>query len=86
VNTARGVATVGGVGTGVGGATVWHAASAKPKAIAVNARDGQRKGVAMGWILLEAFVALVIAVAIVWWTMSARRRPPPPRETHGDGQ
>jgi len=30
----------------------------------------------MGWILLEAFVALVIAVAIVWWTMSARRKPP----------
>ena len=22
----------------------------------------------MGWILFEAFVALAIAVAIVWWT------------------
>ena len=32
----------------------------------------------MEWILLEALVALVIAVAIVWWTMSARRKPPAP--------
>jgi len=30
----------------------------------------------MEWFLLEAFVALVIAVAIVWWTTSARRKPP----------
>jgi hypothetical protein len=33
----------------------------------------------MVWIVLEALVALLIAVAIVWWTMSARRkdvRPP----------
>jgi hypothetical protein len=29
----------------------------------------------MGWILLEALLALVIAVAIVWWTVSARREP-----------
>jgi hypothetical protein len=29
----------------------------------------------MGWILLEALVALVIAVAIVWWTVSARGKP-----------
>ena len=31
----------------------------------------------MEWFLLEALVALVIAVAIVWWTMGARRKPPP---------
>jgi hypothetical protein len=30
----------------------------------------------MEWFLLEAFVALLIAVFIVWWTMSARRHPP----------
>ena len=30
----------------------------------------------MEWFLLEALVALLIAVAIVWWTMSARRKPP----------
>jgi len=28
----------------------------------------------MAWILLEAFVALVIAIGIVWWTTSGRRR------------
>jgi hypothetical protein len=27
----------------------------------------------MEWILLEALIALALAVAIVWWTMSARR-------------
>jgi hypothetical protein len=34
----------------------------------------------MGWIFLEALVALVIAIAIVWWTMSGRRKPPPDRD------
>ena len=39
----------------------------------------------MAWFLLEALVALLIAVAIVWWTMNARRKPPtstspPPRD------
>jgi len=29
----------------------------------------------MSWILLEACVALVVAVAIVWWTTGARRKP-----------
>jgi hypothetical protein len=39
----------------------------------------------MGWILLEALVALLLAVGIVWWTMGPklRKRPPgddgPPR-------
>jgi len=28
----------------------------------------------MGWIFLEAFVALMIAIGIVWWTFGARRR------------
>jgi len=32
----------------------------------------------MAWILLEALLALVIAVAIVWWTASGRRKPPGP--------
>jgi hypothetical protein len=35
----------------------------------------------MGWIFLEALVALVLAVAIVWWTMGSkiRKRPPDDR-------
>jgi hypothetical protein len=28
----------------------------------------------MGWILLEALFALLIAIGIVWWTMGGRRR------------
>ena len=31
----------------------------------------------MGWFLLEALLALVIAVAIVVWTMGPRRAKPP---------
>jgi hypothetical protein len=36
----------------------------------------QGKGEVMGWILLEALVALLIAVGIVWWTMRGRRKEP----------
>jgi hypothetical protein len=32
----------------------------------------------MGWILLEALVALLLAVGIVWWTMGPKMRKPPP--------
>lgn len=46
----------------------------------------------MGWILLEALVALLLAVFIVWFTMGARRNEPPQepppledRDAHGDG-
>jgi hypothetical protein len=46
----------------------------------------------MGWILLEAFVALLLAAFIVWFTMGARRNEPPreapppeERDAHGDG-
>jgi hypothetical protein len=39
----------------------------------------------MEWFLLEALVALVIAVTIVWWTMGARRKPPAsPRPPSGN--
>ncbi len=30
----------------------------------------------MEWFLLEALVALFVAVVIVWWTLGARRKPP----------
>ena len=39
----------------------------------------------MGWFLLEALVALVIAVVIVWWTMVPRRRKPPLDAGRHDG-
>lgn len=28
----------------------------------------------MGWILLEALVALLLAIGIVWWTMGPKTR------------
>ncbi len=42
----------------------------------------------MGWFLLEALLALVIAVAIVTWTMGPKRNKPPRGSTNdtGDGR
>ncbi len=34
----------------------------------------------MEWIFLEALVALVLAVAIVWWTMGLGTKKRPPRD------
>ena len=41
----------------------------------------------MGWFLLEALLALLIAVAIVMWTMGPKRNKPPRESTNdtGDG-
>ena len=40
----------------------------------------------MEWLLLEAFVALALAVFIVWFTMGGKRKNPPrdPKDP-GDG-
>ncbi len=41
----------------------------------------------MGWILLEAGVALFLAVFIVWFTTGGRRKRPPPAAQPGpDGK
>jgi hypothetical protein len=34
----------------------------------------------MEWIFLEALVALLVAVVIVWWTMAPSRRKPGKRD------
>jgi hypothetical protein len=34
------------------------------------------ESIAMTWIILEALVALLLAVFIVWFTMAGRRKPP----------
>jgi hypothetical protein len=31
----------------------------------------------MGWIFLEALVALLLAILIVWWTIGAKKKRPP---------
>src|SRR5204862_3548442 len=56
--------TCAGFGTGTHDPTSAHSAAAT-------------ESLAMGWILLEALVALLLAVFIVWFTMGGRRKPPP---------
>ena len=34
----------------------------------------------MEWFLIEALVALLIAIGIVWWTMSARKGDKPEKD------
>lgn len=48
------------------------------------------RGVGMALLLLEALLALVILIAIVWWTMFAGRRKgelrtPDPADSHDPG-
>jgi hypothetical protein len=38
----------------------------------------------MGWIFLEALVALALAVAIVWWTMSPKKKRAPGEDKAAD--
>ena len=38
----------------------------------------------MEWLLLEALVALSLAVFIVWFTMGGRRKNPPPASKEPD--
>jgi hypothetical protein len=72
-----GAITAGG---GAGGAIAHPASSTATHAAARQPRRSEGRG-RMGWILLEALVALLIAVGIVWWTMGpkrkTRRRDPP---------
>ena len=56
---------------GLGAGAVEQAASV-PTISAVDTR--RRSVIFMGLILLEALLALVVLVAIVWWTMFAGRK------------
>jgi len=40
----------------------------------------------MIWFLLEALVALLLAVFIVWFTMGGKRKRAPPRPNGEDGE
>jgi len=53
---------------GMGAGTVTHDPSAQSAAALER--------IAMAWIILEALVALLLAVFIVWFTMGGRRKPP----------
>jgi hypothetical protein len=69
------LAASGGAGTGDGGAG--GGVTQPATNVASNAASRQRKGDAMEWLLLEALVALSLAVFIVWFTMSGKRKGPP---------
>jgi len=47
---------------------------------ASKARERRRGNKAMVWFFIEAGVALLLAIFIVWFTMGGRRKPPPSRD------
>jgi len=62
-----------GAGAGAGGRV--EQAARIPTISAVASRRGRRReGEFMGLILLEALLALLVLVAIVWWTMFSGRQ------------
>ena len=75
---------------GTAGGVVTHPviAASAAAATATRSTNGRRRREAMGWFLLEALLALVIAVAIVTWTMGPSRNKPPRGSTSdtGDGR
>ncbi len=70
--TGDGAGAAGGAGAGVGaGGVTWHAVTS----IAAARLTTRRNERTMGWIYLEAALALVVAVGLVAWTFGARRKP-----------
>jgi hypothetical protein len=70
---------VGGARGGGAGGVTWQPAAMSTATTQATLRNGRT----MGWIYLEAAVALAIAIGIVAWTMGARRKPDantPPRD------
>jgi hypothetical protein len=69
-----GTTTGGGAGfVPVGGSEVQAAQTA-----ATTVARHLGRSIAMIWFLLEALVALLLAVFIVWFTMGWKRKPSPP--------
>ncbi|HEX5863700.1 MAG TPA: hypothetical protein VF014_05495 [Casimicrobiaceae bacterium] len=69
-----GAVTDGGVGLMSVCGSVVQAAQTAATAAAMNLG----RSIAMIWFLLEALVALLLAVFIVWFTMGGRRKPSTP--------
>ena len=57
-----------------GGGVEAHPASSSRSAASPAAAIDDNEG--MAWVFLEIFVALAIAVAIVWWTIPRKPKPP----------
>ena len=68
-------------GSVAGAAPVEPTSGAGRGTVAQDARSAQSaatlESIAMAWILLEALVALLLAVFIVWFTIGGSRKPPP---------
>lgn len=68
-------------GSVAGAAPVELTSGAGRGTVAQDARSAQSaatlESIAMAWILLEALVALLLAVFIVWFTIGGSRKPPP---------
>jgi hypothetical protein len=69
---------MGGVTVCGGGGVTQPATSTAAKA------SDARTRVDMGWIFLEALVALALAVGIVWWTMKPAKRRVPEEDKAAD--
>ena len=67
---------------GAGGGGVEQAASIPTISVVKTTRRGRE---IMGWIVLEALLALALLLGIVWWTMFAGRRRGEPPRTPEDG-
>jgi hypothetical protein len=58
---------------------VWGSVVQAAQTAAATAARHLGRTIAMIWFLLEALVALLLAVFIVWFTMGGKRKPSPPR-------
>lgn len=72
-----------GIGTAIGGAAGGTGGLTQPASNSAATSSGARRDAApgergmrtaMGWIVLEALVALALAVGIVWWTMGPTKK------------
>jgi len=58
---------------------VWGSVVQAAQTAAATAARYLGRTIAMIWFLLEALVALLLAVFIVWFTMGGKRKPSPPQ-------
>jgi hypothetical protein len=69
VNATRGAVAVGAIG-----GVTWQPQS-NSAAIKPTLRNRNVSVRTMEWIYLEAAIALVVLIVIVWWTVAARHKP-----------
>jgi hypothetical protein len=78
-----GFSTGGQMSSGVSAISRGGGGEAQPAIASTSAAPAMRAiedNDAMAWVFLEIFVALAIAVAIVWWTVPRKPKSPDKRE------